>query len=205
MKKSKTKDKILEVAETEFLVKGFSGARIAEIADKAGVNQAMLYYHFKTKEELFAQVMEGKLAQLKESVVSVAKMDDLPVEEKIVEMMVRHFNFLCQNPDLPRFIINEVIANTEYIEKMRSENLPMIKELLGRLQRELDEAALRGEVRRMDASTLMMDILSINIFSFIVIPILATANPSMDFQAFYNARCQENVQLILNRINPDIQ
>lgn len=205
MKRSKTKEKILEMAEKEFLLKGFSGARIAEIADKAGVNQAMLYYHFKTKEELFNRVMEEKVKQLQGSVIVVLEMEGMTVVEKLVEMIVRHFNFLCQNPDLPRFVINEVIANTEYIDKMKKENLPVLQDLIGRLQRDLDEAARRGEVRQVDAATLLMDILSVNIFSFIVIPILATANPDMDFQAFYNARCQENVKLILNRINPNIE
>ena len=72
------------------------------------------------------------------------------------------------------------------------------------MQRDLDAAARKGEVRQMDASTLLMDILSVNVFSFIVAPILSTASPDMDFPAYYSARCQENVQLILNRINPDI-
>ena len=81
----------------------------------------------------------------------------------------------------------------------------MLREAVGHLQRDLDEAAREGEVRQMDAATLLMDIVSVNIFSFIVAPILSAANPDLDIQAFIDARCQENVQLILNRINPDIK
>ena len=68
-----------------------------------------------------------------------------------------------------------------------------------------DAAAKEGEVRTMDAATLLMDIVSVNLFSFIVAPILSSVKPDMDFQTYYHARCQENVQLILNRINPDIK
>lgn len=204
MRTNKKEKVILEVAEREFLLKGFAGARTVEIASQAGVSQSMLNYYFKSKEMLFERVMEEKTKQLQESVAVVLEMEGMTAVEKIVEMIVRHFNFLCQNPDLPRFVINEVIARPEYIEKIKNDNLPMLEDLVGRLQRDLDEAARQGEVRQVDAATLLMDILSVNIFSFIIIPILATANPSMDFQAFYNARCQENVQLILNRINPDI-
>ena len=116
--------------------------------------------------------------------------------------MLHYYFLLCRNPDLPRFVINEVIACTEYMDKIREEGWPLLKEALGQLQRDLDEAERRGEVRQMDAATLLMDILSVNCFTFIVIPILATVNPGMDFQAFYDARCQENVQLIMDRICP---
>lgn len=202
MRTNKKEKVILEVAEREFLMKGFAGARIVEIASQAGVSQSMLNYYFKSKEMLFDRVMEEKVKQLQESITVVFEMEGMSVVERIVEIIVRHFNFLCQNPDLPRFIINEVIANTEYLEKMKNENLPVLEKIFEQVQRDLDEAASRGEVRQMDAKTLLMDILSVNIFTFIVIPILATANPDMDFQAFYNARCQENVELILNRIEP---
>lgn len=202
MRTNKKEKVILEVAEREFLMKGFAGARIVEIASQAGVSQSMLNYYFKSKEMLFDRVMEEKVKQLQESITVVFEMEGMSVVERIVEIIVRHFNFLCQNPDLPRFIINEVIANTEYLEKMKNENLPILEKIFEQVQRDLDEAASRGEVRQMDAKTLLMDILSVNIFTFIVIPILATANPDMDFQAFYNARCQENVELILNRIEP---
>lgn len=205
MKDKNTQKRILKVAEEEFLMKGFSGARITEIAQRVGVNHAMLHYYFNSKEQLFEQVMDEKIAQLQESVTTVFEVEDMPVVEKIVEVVVRHFEFLCQNPDLPRFVINEAIARPEYIEKIKQEALPVLKDSVAHLQRDLDAAARKGEVRQMDAATLLMDILSVNVFSFIVAPILSTANPDMDFPAYYNARCQENVQLILNRINPDIQ
>lgn len=202
MKDNRTRIKILKAAEVEFQVRGFSGVRIADIAERAGVNHSLLHYYFSTKEELFDQVMNSKMARLQESLLEAFRLEGLPVAEKIVEMIVRNFNFLCQNPDLPRFVINEVIACPEYMDKIKNEGLPLMKESLDQLQRDLDAAARGGEVRQMDAATLLMDILSLNCFTFIVMPILATINPGMDFQAFYNARCQENVQLILDRITP---
>lgn len=205
MKDNKTQKKILAVAEEEFLLKGFSGVRIAEIAERAGVSHSMLHYYFRTKEELFDQVMNSKMTQLQESLLEAFQTEGLAVEEKIVEMIVRNFNFLCQNPDLPRFVINEVIACPEYMNKVRREWWPLLNRTLGPLQRDLDAAARRGEVRKVDADTLLMDILSVNCFTFIVIPILATVNPGMNFQAFYNARCQENVQLIMDRICLEVE
>ena len=71
MRDNKTEKIILQAAEEEFLLKGFAGARTTEIAQKAGVNHAMLHYYFNTKEQLFEQVMAEKMALFRDSVTSV--------------------------------------------------------------------------------------------------------------------------------------
>lgn len=47
-----TKERILEAASVEFAERGFDGARVDEIAKRAGVNKALIYYYYKSKEEL---------------------------------------------------------------------------------------------------------------------------------------------------------
>ncbi|MCD6588326.1 MAG: helix-turn-helix transcriptional regulator, partial [Candidatus Fermentibacteraceae bacterium] len=47
---------ILDAAAEEFAEKGFSGARVDEIARRAGINKAMLYYRIGDKEELYRRV-----------------------------------------------------------------------------------------------------------------------------------------------------
>ena len=201
-KTNKNQRKILATAEEEFLMKGFAGARTAEIAQGAGVTHAMLHYYFNSKEQLFEQVMNEKFLQLREMVAMVSASEELPVVERIVEVMVRNFDFLRRNPDLPRFIINEVIAQPEYIGRMKNDLFPALKATVARLQHDLDAAAAKGEAQRVDAATLLMDMLSMNCFPFMIAPIVATANPGMDFQAFFDARIRENVQIVLNRICP---
>lgn len=59
MKESdETKRKILHAAKTEFADKGFSGARMSSIARTAGVNQALLHYHFAGKENIYIEVLK---------------------------------------------------------------------------------------------------------------------------------------------------
>ena len=52
-----TKQKIIEAATEVFSEKGFDGARVDEIASKAKVNKAMIYYYFESKENLFAEIV----------------------------------------------------------------------------------------------------------------------------------------------------
>jgi TetR/AcrR family transcriptional regulator len=51
-----TKRKIIHAAKKEFANKGFSGARMSSIASIAGVNQALLHYHFESKENLYVSI-----------------------------------------------------------------------------------------------------------------------------------------------------
>jgi TetR/AcrR family transcriptional regulator len=53
--------RILAAAESVFAETGFSGATTAEIAKRAGVPKANLHYYFKTKEDLYRQVLQGIL------------------------------------------------------------------------------------------------------------------------------------------------
>ncbi len=52
---------VLRNAERTFAAKGYDGARIEEIAREAEVNQATIYYYFRSKEELFNAVIESRL------------------------------------------------------------------------------------------------------------------------------------------------
>jgi len=48
-----TPDKILKAALVEFAEYGLAGARVDRISKRAGVNKAMLYYHFSSKDNLY--------------------------------------------------------------------------------------------------------------------------------------------------------
>jgi TetR/AcrR family transcriptional regulator len=52
----RTKARILEAAVEEFSAKGFAGARVSDIAERAGVNQQLIAYYFDSKEGLYREV-----------------------------------------------------------------------------------------------------------------------------------------------------
>lgn len=59
-----TKQKILKAAKKEFADKGFNGARMSSIASIAGVNQALLHYHFESKENLYRSIFQNTIGDL---------------------------------------------------------------------------------------------------------------------------------------------
>ena len=56
--KQNTKDKILNIAENCFAQYGFDGSSIRDIVIEAKVNNAAIFYHFKTKQKLFESVFD---------------------------------------------------------------------------------------------------------------------------------------------------
>ena len=109
----KREQAILEAAEREFLKKGFDGARTTSIAAAAGVTHAMLHYYFRTKEQLFERILDEKMRMMGQSVLAAFGDARLPLIERLRNGIERHFDFIAANPDLPRFIVNEVFARPE--------------------------------------------------------------------------------------------
>jgi TetR/AcrR family transcriptional regulator len=52
----RTKARIIEAAVEEFSAKGYTGARVSEIARRAGVNQQLIAYYFDGKEGLYREI-----------------------------------------------------------------------------------------------------------------------------------------------------
>ncbi len=59
------KDHIIEAALSLFSEKGFENTRVDDIAEKAGVNKALIYYHFESKEALLNHLLEELFAGIK--------------------------------------------------------------------------------------------------------------------------------------------
>jgi AcrR family transcriptional regulator len=67
---------ILEAASAEFAAKGFDGTQTRDIALRAGVQKANLYYYFQTKENLYAQVLLGFVQPLLDASAVLRESDD---------------------------------------------------------------------------------------------------------------------------------
>jgi TetR/AcrR family transcriptional regulator, regulator of cefoperazone and chloramphenicol sensitivity len=57
------RDRIMAAATIAFAERGFNGVTIRDLAQRAGVNLAAVNYHFRSKEDLYAAVIETALAQ----------------------------------------------------------------------------------------------------------------------------------------------
>ncbi len=129
-----SKDRILHAAEEIFAHKGYDGARVDEIAQKAGVNKALIYYYFESKEEILHALIHHTVNDL------LTELDDNPItlfekcldsEEAMTDLFLRFLKFLEGHRDLFTIIMMELIKD--------SKNKSMILEhLIKEIKRELD-------------------------------------------------------------------
>lgn len=193
---------ILQAAEREFLEKGYSGAKTTAIAQAAGVTHAMLHYYFRTKEKLFEKIAAEKMDQLKRVMFGVIGNPDLPLRERIKQGVEQHFDFIAENPLLPRFIFNELHEHPERIDPVKSSIASMAAGIIATLQQEIDRKAASGECRPVDARMLMLDIASLNLFPFVAAPLISSSFGKL-FEGrdeFLEMRKKENVRTVLGKL-----
>ncbi len=192
---------ILETAEREFLEKGYDGARTTSIAKAAGVTHAMLHYYFRTKEQLFERIIDKKMDEIIPLMTHLFGNSDLPLVKRIEEAISVHFDFVVANPDLPKFLINEVLPHKERCDLFR-EKVANILYLFGNLQREVDEAVSKGEVEQFNVLLLFQSVLSLNIFPSVMANMIENllGDNAESIEMLLAQRKAENIELIMRRI-----
>ncbi|MBR3826683.1 MAG: TetR/AcrR family transcriptional regulator [Alistipes sp.] len=193
---------ILAAAEQEFLTKGYDGARTTSIAQAAGVTHAMLHYYFRTKEQLFERIVDDKFATMSHSMVAIIGDPSLPIVERIKGGIAAHFDFIAANPLLPRFVINEIVSRPERYEVLYKRAGFVVNSVYNSLQAEVDSAAERGEIERVDVKMLFISIMSLNIFTFVAYPFMEPIMGELmaNREQFLAERKAENIETILRRI-----
>ena len=104
-----TSDQLLDAARDLFADRGYDGASIRAITDRAGANLGSVTYHFGTKEALYHRVIETFLAPLRERVVAAAGTDGRPLDR--IEAIVRAaFDHYAEDPAMPRLILQQIAS-----------------------------------------------------------------------------------------------
>lgn len=109
MVSSSTRDLILAAATATFAQVGYAGARVDDIAARAGVNKAMLYYHVGNKRALYEAVLREVFAYIHGVLRRVAAASSDPAER--LELVATEIaTFAETSPDLPAVLFREVAA-----------------------------------------------------------------------------------------------
>lgn len=200
--KTDTESRILQAAEEEFLLKGLEGARTTAIAERAGVTHAMLHYYFRTKVMLFERIIAKKMQEIEKIMLTVFVSGDMPLMERIRLGVEQHFDFVASNPDLPHFVIQEIYSHPERHEIMQSQISAIAGKLLQDLQRHIDKSAATQATVWIDARMLILDIVSLNLFTFISYPLVKPmlGDLTADKDSFMKKRKAENVEIIMRRL-----
>src|SRR5215475_2987181 len=110
--------RILEAATEEFARFGLSGARVDRIADAAGANKRMLYYHVGDKEKLYLEVLEAAYEKIRAAEREL-NLDKLAPIDALVQLMEFTWHYYLQHPEFMALLNTENLHRARYIKRSR--------------------------------------------------------------------------------------
>ncbi len=166
LKDTSTEEKILEAAKEVFMKYGLYGARMQDIADKAGINKALLHYYFRNKEKLFDKIFEGALSKFFEQ-LDVFSNNTLPLKKRIFIYIDNIVDFYAEYPQMSLFIIKEIGNNPEVLKQKitavkKNKSIGLVKVL--------EEAMKTEQIKKFDTTLFMINIQSLCSFPFLASP-----------------------------------
>ena len=111
-----TRKRILEAAIAEFTEKGLDGARVDEIAARAGANKRMLYAYFGAKDELWLAALEAVYAAMRAE-ESRLVVEHLPPEEGIAELVRFKLRYTATHPEVVALLTSENLHRARYLRR----------------------------------------------------------------------------------------
>lgn len=165
------RDAILDAASAEFADHGFAGARVDEIAARAGVNKAMLYYRVGDKRTLYTAVLMRNFDRLTAALEAATAVEGSARDrlEAVISAITR---MVQQYPDHPRIVLREIASGAV---NLPSEVLARMLEVVEVVRELLTEGADAGEFRALDPVLAHLTIVGAVVFLNATAPIRGRA------------------------------
>lgn len=194
-----TEEKILEAATKEFLQKGKSGARMQEIADKAGINKALLHYYYRSKDMLFESVFSVVIKKLLLPKITAIIDKETDAFELIRKFTHTYIEVLNNNPKIPFFILEEIHKNPGRLSRTFLQAGLPIEKVVNIINKTIEQ----GLIRPMDPRQILINLLSMCIFPLLgrnmMQPILFNHDAEA-FEQFLESRKTEVADFIIHAI-----
>jgi TetR/AcrR family transcriptional regulator len=193
-----SEEKILEAAKTVFHRKGFEGARMQEIADEAGINKSLLHYYFRTKENLFDAVFKAAFHEIFSKLFLTVDAD-IPLEEKLANLVNVYISFLQKNSYIPGFILTEMNQNPSKIIGVFESAAVSPAMLFERMRVAMQEE----KPDKKEFRELFINLLSLCIFPIVARPMLQhiLGFSEKEYDQFIEKRKKELPVFIMNAIS----
>ena len=165
-----TETKILQAAELLFIKNGFKATTIRNIAQAAHVNVALINYHFRSKENLYKELISNKVELLYALLDSILQDTSLRGFEKLEIFIDRYAELIYANTMIPRLIMREMTMDSDIAQWFIVEKLkPAFSKIHHIVQEAIADGSLRNDI---DISVLLPSIIANIIFNAVAAPAL---------------------------------
>ncbi len=162
-----TRAEILGAARRVFAQRGLAGTSVREVAEAARVNNAMIYYHFKDKDDLYRAVLSDSFSAMIDIWKDPVFTSKTSVRKKIEKYVEGFIRFQKGNEDLRRIMAMEFAGSsgncTWICEQYFADNYAHLVKMFR-------EGMKSGELRKFDPSLAVPSLIGVIIHNFILQP-----------------------------------
>lgn len=190
---------ILESARKVFQRSGYGGARMQEIADKAGISKASLHYYYRSKDKLFQTVFRDDIQLFLVPLVDILRDPSLTLKERMRTFVGSYIRTLLDNPGLPLFIMQELSSNPERLVSLVEDTVPGTNPLLAVFIRQIENGIEVGECNQVDPEQFILSMISMCVFPFVGRPLiqLLLRKDEQEYRDFLAEREKEIMEYLL--------
>jgi TetR/AcrR family transcriptional regulator len=192
--------RIYEAAHDVFLHKGYDGAKMQEIADRAGINKALLHYYYRSKDKLYEMVAKAVIQRAIAGVHQTINADE-SLELKIGRLIDFYVDTLGRNIFVVAFLVSEM---NKHPEQFRDRILPSDLPKPERFFQQVRDAVEAGRIRPIQPEHLLVNIISMSVFPFLAQPMMriVLGKNQPDMQQFLQERKAVVRDYIFHAIKP---
>jgi TetR/AcrR family transcriptional regulator len=197
-----TRQKLLIAARREFADSGLAGARVDEIAARAGVNKQLVYHYFGDKDALYLAVLEWVYEEIRAQERKL-NLEGLPPEQAIRKLIEASFDHLDAHPDFIVLLNDENRGGARHVRGSRKLEA-MHSPLVSMVSTILSQGVRAGVFRKgVNPVHLYISIAGLSYFFFSNTPTLS-AIFGKDFSgtAAKRARRRHVVDLVMQSLRP---
>lgn len=140
-----TRDVLLKAAKEAFAARGLEGARVDDIAARAGINKQLVYHYFGSKDGLYTAVLEEIYREIREREQEL-HLASFPAEEAMRRLVEFSFDYLADHPEFVALIADENAHAGRHLQgsvQVAEMNRPIIDLLRETLERGMAEGIFR--------------------------------------------------------------
>src|SRR5882757_17176 len=108
--------RILAAAALEFAARGFAGARVDRIARRARVNKAMIYYHFRSKQELYRALLRQTFTMAADRFQAIGAGEGSPAD-KVDRVVAGMAALIRDHQFVPAIMLREVAEGGAHLDR----------------------------------------------------------------------------------------
>ncbi len=172
MHREETRGAILAAAAGVFADRGLAGARIDAIAAAAGVNKALIYYYFGSKDRLYASVLEEQFREFNAKALAVITAPG-SARAALLRYVELHFDTICSRRSSASLHQHFMTAG-KLVQPLVTKYAKPRGDALAKLLARGIEA---GEFRPVEVRHTLISITSLIVHYFSIAPILKLVSP----------------------------